>query len=173
MTIAASLFKRRFPLLLERIGRSEVDILLDVLVRVEVAPGAVLVQCGQRAESLFLIWEGALTLSTVANGQDIVLGTLGPGQHVGVAAVVEPGPAMATVAAARPSVVLRLDYAGLVIMRATHPRLAGNLLRALSLDLVDWLRAFEDYMAHRGQTRNVEDFVKLGRKLMGIKAEDL
>jgi hypothetical protein len=44
----------------------------------------------------------------------------------------EPGPAPTTITVAEPSTLLRLDHSGLVVLRATHPRLGSYLVQALS-----------------------------------------
>lgn len=170
MAITAKLLKRRFPVLLGRFEHGELETLLEALVPIEVPAGEQLHCCGDHADSLYLIWEGNLSLSMKSGGEDIPLGNLGSGQHIGSVAVIEPGPAPTTVMVAEPSTLLRLDYPTLVVLRTTHQQLAGHLLRTLSLDLVERLRFYEEGMAGRTQPpANPEEFAQLCRPLMGVK----
>lgn len=104
-------------------------------------------------------------------GQDVTIGTLGPGQTIGAVAVVEPGPSPVTVTVAEPGPLLRLNHAGLEALRKHHPRVGGHLLQTLSLGMAERLRIYEDYMTRRTHTGDSEEFVRLSRPLMGVKKE--
>lgn len=170
MAITVNRLKRRFSSLMGRFERGELATLLDVLVSIEVSSGEELQHYGGHADSLYLIWEGSLALSMEFHGKEIPLGTLGPGQHIGSVAVIEPGLAPTTVTVTESSILLRLDHPSLVVLRATHPRLSGHLLQALSLDLVQRLRRYEEGMVERTQPpADPEEFARLCRPLLGIK----
>ena len=119
---------------------------------------------GDPVDTLYLIWEGRLHLSMTHS-----LGALEPGQMVGVAEVIAPGPALATVTAATPCILLRLDHASLQNLRQTDPELGGLLLRNLSTDLVERLRAYEKSLSQQGWPANDDAIIHLGRQLMEIK----
>jgi len=170
VTVTADLLKRRFPGLMGRFERGELETLLNVLVPIEASSGKELHHCGNPADSLYLIWEGSLLLSMESDGEEIPLGNLGPGQHIGSVAVIEPGPAPTTVVVTEPSTLLRLDHSGFLVLRTIYPRLGGHFLQALSLDLAERLRSYEEGMARRTQPpSNPEEFARLYRPLMGIK----
>lgn len=170
MTMTAESLKSRFPLLLERLSPGEVGNLLNALTQIQASPGEELHRHGDQADSLYLVWEGSLLLSMAFDGREIPLGTLGPGQHIGSVAVIEPGSAPTTVTVAEPGTLLRLDHSGLNALRADHPRVGGHLVQALSLDLAERLRFYEEGMTGRNQPpRDPEEFARLCRPLMGIK----
>lgn len=171
MTITGNQLKQRFSSLLERFNGGDADSLLQVLTQVEAQSGEELHHYGSHADTLYLIYEGSLALSMVVDGKEIPIGTLNSGQHIGSVAVIEPGSSPTTVTAAEPSILLRLDHPGLEKFRSDQPRMAGNLLRALSMDLAERLRVYEEGMVDRTQSSgDVEEFVRLCRPLMGIKA---
>lgn len=163
MTITAELFHQRFASLLGKLDLPETQVLLDHLERVAAVPNETLVRCGRHADSLYLIWEGRLALSLEIAAQELAVGEIGPGQFVGVAAVIHPGPALLTVKVTEPGTLLRLTHEGLVQLRAAQPRLGSDLLRAFSLNLVNWLRTYEDYIAECNQPDDVVEFFRLGR----------
>lgn len=169
VTITAKQLQNRFPHLLEKFGRGEGKILLEMLDRIEVEPGTELHRYGDPDDSLYLIWEGKVMLSMPVAGRDIALGVLGSGQLIGAVAVVVPGPAPVTAMAAEPSVLLRLDHAGLETLRKNHPRIGGHFLQALSLNMTERLRIYEEYMSRRTRTGDPEEFVRLCQPLMGVK----
>ena len=163
MTITSQALKARFPNLLSKFSASELDTLLAALMLVQVAPGETLYRNGDHCDTMYLLWQGKLSLSLVLEEQEITLGDIGPGGFVGVLGVIDPGPALLTVKSSEASELLSLEHSGLVALRSTHPRLASNLLRALSLDLVEWLRDYEEYMAKRMNFDNIKDFLRIGR----------
>lgn len=171
MAITGDQFKQHFPLLLERFNRQEAETLLHTLDQIEAPSGEELHRCESHADSLYLIWEGSLALAMTVGDREISLGNLGSGQLIGSVAVIEPGPSPTTVTAAEPSTLLCLSHSGLKALRTDQPRLAGNLLRGLSLDLVERLRVYEEGMV--GRTRSstdTEEFARLCGPLMGIKS---
>lgn len=168
-TITSKQLRSRFPQLLGKLGRGEGKILLEALERVEVIPDEVLHRFGEQADSLYLIWEGGLALSMPVAGKEVPIGRLGPGSTVGSVAVVEPGPSPVTAAAAEPSSLLRLTHEGLSALRKKHPRVGGHLMQALSMNMAERLRVYEDMMTGRTRSGDPEEFVRLSRPLMGIK----
>ena len=137
--------------------------------RIDVPAGCQLLRYGEPADTLNLVWEGALQVSIGIGGQEISIGTVGPGHFVGIAAVIDPGPAVAHVSAAQPSTLLRLNHASLETLRANHPGVGGKLTRALSFELTEWLRTFEEYIAEREKPNDTEEFAQTIRHLLGLK----
>lgn len=152
-----------FPRLLARLNPGEVSILLDFLAIREVSPGSVLYRNGDYSDVMYFLWKGRLSLSLQLANEETVLGNLEAGQFIGVSGVIEPGPALLTVRVATPSILLSLDHAALKQLRAAHPRLGSKILRALSLDLAEWLRGYEEYMTDREEPDSIEVFFRIGR----------
>lgn len=171
MAITGDQFKQRFPLLLERLNHQEAENLLRALTQIEVSSGEELHHWESHADTLYLIWEGSLALAMMVGGKEIPLGSLRSGQLIGSVAIIEPGPSPTTATAAEPSTLLCLNHSGLKVLRTNQPRLAGNLLRGLSLDLAERLRVYEENMVERTRSSNdTEEFTRLCRPLMGIKS---
>lgn len=169
MTITSKQLRDRFPQLLEKLDRGEAKILLQSLQRIEAEPGTELHRYSDRADSLYLIWEGKVMLSMPVGGRDIALGVLGSGQLIGAVALVAPGPAPVTAMAAEQSILLRLDHGGLEALRKNHPRVGSHLLQAISLNMTERLRIYEEYMAKRTRSGDPEEFVRLCQPLMGVR----
>lgn len=169
MTITAAQLQQRFPQLVKKFNHRELQILLDAMERVDVPAGGQLLRCGEPADALNLVWEGALQVSIGIGDQEIPIGTVGQGHFVGIAAIIDPGLAVAHVSAARPSIVLRLTHAELEALRRNQPGVGGKLTRALSFELAEWLRTFEEYIAEREKPNDVEEFAQTVRHLMGFK----
>jgi CRP-like cAMP-binding protein len=163
LNITPKALQERFPRLLARLDLNEVDILLGFLATREVNPGTVLYRNGDHSDVMYLLWQGRLSLSLRLANEESVLGDLEPGQFIGVSGVIEPGPALLTVRAVTPSLLLCLDHAALKQLRAAHPRLGSKVLRALSLDLAEWLRGYEEYMTERAEPDDIEAFFRIGR----------
>ena len=169
MTITSKQLRDRFPRFCDRLSRGEAKILLKSLERVEAKPDEVLHRFGDHADSLYLIWEGKLSLSMPVGGKEVPIGTLGPGGSIGPVAVVDPGPAPVTVTVAEPSTLFRLTHEGLEALRKNHPRVGGHFLQSLCLSMTERLRVYEDFMTERTHTGDPEDLVHLSRPLMGIR----
>lgn len=163
MNLDAGSLKDRFSKLLEKLGLEEVQVLLKMMEPIEIQPYQVLSHCGEYSDSFLMVWEGKLSLSLSFKGKEIVLGDIGSGQFSGVAAVIDPGPALLTVTAVESGTVLRLTHAKLALLRATYPSIGSKLLRAFSLNLANWLRNYEEYMTKRVQPDNIVDFFRIGR----------
>jgi CRP-like cAMP-binding protein len=163
MTITPESLQNRFPQLLDKLNRAAVQSVLNSLERITATPGQVLYRYGEDADAFYLVWEGKVALSLTIAGEEKCLGTIGPGQFSGMAAVIDPGPALLSATVIGPSILLRLTHVGLVRLRATQPRVGSDLLRAFSLNLVNWLRTYEEYMAERDQPDNLVEFFRLGR----------
>lgn len=167
--LTADGLQRRFAVLLERFTRREVQILSEALERIDADAGKELHRGGDPIDALYLIWDGRLALAMPVGGELISLGTLGPGDLIGAVAIITPGSAMVTLTVTEPSILLRLDHAGLQALRKAQPRVGGQLLRALSLDLAERLRLYEEGITERTQPADVGEFIRLCRPLLGAK----
>lgn len=170
MTITAKGLKQRFPQFMDKMRSREVDTLLDAMQRVDAAPGHVLQHAGDKIDSFYLLWEGSIEILMRADGEEVSLGILVSGQAFGAVALIEPGPALTTATAVDASVLLRLNHERLADLRQRQPRVGGLVLRALSLDLAERLRLYEEGMVVRGSPpRDAEEFALLCRPLLGVK----
>lgn len=163
MTITPESLQNRFPQLLDKLNLAAVQSVLNHLERITATPGQMLYRCGEHADAFYLVWEGKVALSLTVAGEEKCLGTIGPGQFSGMAAVIDPGPALLSAKIIEPSLLLRLTHAQLLRLRTTQPRVGSDLLRAFSLNLVNWLRSYEEYLAERNQPDDFIEFFRLGR----------
>jgi CRP/FNR family transcriptional regulator, cyclic AMP receptor protein len=122
----------RFPALTARLGDAELPAFAAALKPQELAAGQALLVQGNGSESLYLVWDGELVVTVEADGKDAEVGRLAPGEMVGEESLLDPGPASATVTAAKPSRVLRLSRASLEDLVRSHARPATSVLHALS-----------------------------------------
>lgn len=98
--------------------------------------GAVLCREGESRAGLCVVAQGELTVEVGG----ALLTRVGPGEWVGEVALLDPGPASATVRAASDSTVLELDAAALDRLVADEPHIARAVVRALSGTLARRLR---------------------------------
>lgn len=168
MAITTEQLQQRFSQLLGKLDREEVQVLLDRLTPINVAPGEDVVRAEDHADSLYLIWEGKVAFFKEVSGKTIAVGTLGPGRFFGTEVVIDPAPEVGTSRAVESSILLRLDHASLEGLCDSHPRLGGHLLRALSLDMVDWLRAVKKYMTERTLPNDLRECIQMVRELRGL-----
>jgi CRP-like cAMP-binding protein len=153
--VTGETFSRRFRRLAGRLSPEDVDALLAVLVKQDVAAGEVVITQDAPFDALLLVWDGELDVSTETPKGDQALAHVGPGSFLGEASLLDPGPASATVTADQGCVLLRLDRAGFDGLCAERPALAGALLDELSRVLAGRVRAagdrLEDLLAERDE----------------------
>ncbi|MGO4956177.1 Crp/Fnr family transcriptional regulator [Luteococcus sp. Sow4_B9] len=104
----------------------------------QVAPGESLHRQGGRVRQLFVLHEGVVKLSHArADGSQRIVRTVEPGQVVGEHAFLTGGPSDHTATAIEPVVACVFDHRELERLMSQHPRIAGEMLRALSQRLLD------------------------------------
>ncbi len=177
MSYSHSEFKRRFPAIAGYLDLRDIEILGRALVPIEVAAGDVLITCGMKSDTLYLIWRGLLAVSIEAGRKRLLLGEVAGGKWVGEITMLEPGPATATVLAKEDSTLLALSNGAFEKLREEYPRIAGSLVKALSLNLAGRLRSCRQFLIKINEDQyfvestgdNREDrLVALGRMLMGL-----
>ena len=134
-----------------------------------------LVHDGTAANTLYFLWEGRMVAFVEEENVSIELGHIEPGATIGEVAVLDPGPATATVKAEVDSTVLALSPDGLSSLDRSHPAMCSKLLRMLSQLLVERLsEADELLLRHRhgpgeeaGAGGRREWPMKVYRKLFG------
>jgi CRP-like cAMP-binding protein len=121
----------------------EARALLAATEVVKLAPGDVLIERGKPGERLYVVVSGELG---VWLDGDKRINTIGPAGWTGEIAVLDPGPAAATVKATEPTVLRALTAEKLRWLRDHEPRIASKILHELSKELAARLR---------GQTRSL------------------
>jgi CRP-like cAMP-binding protein len=103
------------------------------LGRITLPTGAVLMSAEQRGEVAYVILTGTLrVLLADADGVEITLALLGPGEIVGEMALIDDDVRSATVVASEPVALLAFDRATFEYCRIHVPRLFDNLIRILA-----------------------------------------
>lgn len=103
----------------------------------QLAAGSLLIDEGQLHDGLLVVESGLLEVAV--DGE--VVGQVGPGGWVGEVALLDPGPASATVRALEDTVALCLMPETLGTLVLEEPRVARAVVRALSVSLARRLRA--------------------------------
>lgn len=165
MAITAHQLLGRFPRLLSGLDVTEAQIFLDTLVRRDVDSGQVVVRADELGDALHLVWEGRVAFYKEYRGREVCFGSLGRSRFFGSEQIVTPAAEPTTVRTMEPTVLLRLDHEALETLGEKYPRLSSNLLRALSRDMVGWLRTFETYMSQRALPNDLDECVAIVKKL--------
>jgi len=98
----------------------------------EYEAGAVIVQQGEAGDCMYVVQEGQVVATLEKDGQETMLGLLGPGDFFGEMCVFEKQPRSATVRAIGQARVLTVDKKGLLRQITVDPTLAFNLLEKMS-----------------------------------------
>lgn len=125
----------------------------------EYEAGAVIVQQGEAGDCMYVVQEGQVVATLEKDGQETMLGLLGPGDFFGEMCVFEKQPRSATVRALTPARVLTVDKKGLLRQITVDPTLAFNLLEKMSARIrtlnhqVAWLTGEQEAKsAKKGET---------------------
>ncbi len=100
------------------------------------------VRQGDPQDSLLIVGAGELELDLVSGSSQEVLSRIKPGDWTGAAELMEPGPALTTVAVVEAGWLLRLSHPSLMDLRQADPALGSKLLDRLSSDLARSLRRY-------------------------------
>jgi CRP-like cAMP-binding protein len=130
----------RYPGLTGEFSADDCRALLEVLTPVTVQAGEVLMEHGQQTDTMYLIESGLLAIRIDDRGEKLLLGRGAPGAVVGEIAMIEPGPASATVAAMEDTALLALSHDDFEKFRNDRPEAGNAMLQSISLDLVRRLR---------------------------------
>jgi hypothetical protein len=111
--------------LFERLSAEERQALATEMVHCEYAEGDIVITEGEKGSSLYVVASGEVKVYTKGpKGESILLATLGEGEFFGEVSVLTGRPRTATITAARPSELLRLDKERLdeLVRRFPHVR---------------------------------------------------
>ena len=129
-------FAHRFAALSADLGSGELDVLIGLLHRREVAEGEVLIAEGKTSDVLFLVWEGAAGVRL--GGAEV--GRYGTGATLGEISFLDGGPSTASVVTVLPTTLLWIDRATFESLYLAHPRIATCLLHAVCRELATRMR---------------------------------
>jgi CRP/FNR family cyclic AMP-dependent transcriptional regulator len=93
----------------------------------------VVIQKGDESSTLYAVVEGRLKVSISDNeGKEVILNTLGPGDHFGELAILGEGPRTATVITLEDSRLLTMSRSAFLDCLGKHPDIALALIRHLA-----------------------------------------
>lgn len=98
----------------------------------EYEAGAVIARQGETGDCMFVVQVGQVAATIEQDGQESMLGLMGPGDFFGEMCVFEKQPRGATVRALTDARVLTVDKKGLLRQITVDPTLAFNLLEKMS-----------------------------------------
>jgi CRP-like cAMP-binding protein len=107
------------------------------------AAGELVFREGDPGETMLFVTQGELTVSERVDGSMEHLGHVGPGQLLGEAALIVPGPRVTTACASRPSCVYAIGRSALESLREVAPVAARVLTGAAIGDVARRLRQLE------------------------------
>jgi CRP/FNR family cyclic AMP-dependent transcriptional regulator len=118
------------------VGRETLAFLAAKLRRRRFGRGEALVRQGEPAQALLLITSGSAKVSRLTeDGDEAVLGLVGPGGCIGEVAALDGSPRSATVTAVEPAETLVLARADLIAAVRDDPELALALIGTLAMRL--------------------------------------
>lgn len=141
MDISPEQLRHRFPELTRHMSRDQHLALIQHLDPRTISANDRLIQDGELCDVMFFVWVGRLSIVLNFDQQDLIVGYVGPGAWVGEIAVMDRGPACATVIAAEESVVLALSKEEFALLEKNHPVIASLILQVFSKELASRLRA--------------------------------
>lgn len=141
MDISSDQLRHRFPELTRYMSRDQQRVLIEHLDPRALSANDRLIQDGESLDVMFFVWAGRCSIVLNFDQQDLIVGSVGPGAWVGEIAVMDPGPACATVVVAEESVVLALTVEAFALLEKNHPVIASLILQVFSKELASRLRA--------------------------------
>ena len=90
---------------------------------------------------LYFVVSGSLVATVGTSSGDVSLGVVRPGSWIGEIGFIDGGLATATVKAGEATRVLEISHAELASLQQNHPRAAAVLMRTVTMQLAQRLRA--------------------------------
>ncbi len=141
MELTADELRKRFPQLTRHMTPEQVRVLIGYFEKHTVHADARIIEDGAPSKSMYLVVRGGVSIVLTMDQQELIVGALGPGAWVGEIAVMDPGPACASVVAAEDCELLALSLDAFIDMQNDHPIIASLLLQVLCAELAARLRA--------------------------------
>ncbi len=180
MELTADQLRHRFPEITRYMTQEQLRVLIDYFDRRTVRAGTQIIQDGEQSKTMHLIVQGRVSIVLNLEQQDLIVGSLGPGAWVGEIAVMDPGPACASVIAAEECDMFTISLDAFADLQKSHPIIASLLLQVLCAELAGRLRASNrllmDLIAREEKTRPAvigdPEWVKqLGAQLAGTRGK--
>lgn len=134
--------KKEFAILAKQLGEDQLDAVLRLSQVIDVAAGEAITHDLQPVDALYHILDGVFEVALYEDGESIRLGRLGAGQWIGEVALFSgERVASSTVTAEQPGRLLKMAYRDFATLRAQYPEAAARLVRVLSDEMVERLRA--------------------------------
>jgi CRP/FNR family transcriptional regulator, cyclic AMP receptor protein len=131
---------RKVLYILGQLDDEDIEWMLTAGTRDHVSAGATLIREGQAVDAVYIVLEGALSVTTKANqGKEVA--KLGAGEIIGEISFVDSRPPSATVVSTQESLVFRLDQARLSERLDTDTAFAARFYKALAVFLAGRLRS--------------------------------
>jgi signal transduction histidine kinase len=115
----------------------------DESEQVELEPGEIIIEEGALSEEMYVLVEGELIVSTSQQGRDIELARINPGEIVGELALLDKAPRIASVAASKPSLVIKVPATSFDRL-LDDPTVARRMFRTITARL----RSTEETLRH-------------------------
>jgi hypothetical protein len=109
------------------VPKDELVSLLTSVEPVRVAAGGTAVREGEAGDSLYLVVQGTLSVTTAGDGASVEVGRLGPGDFFGEVSLLTEKPRTATVTAVTDAELLRLGRDTVAELRRRHPEIEASL----------------------------------------------
>jgi CRP-like cAMP-binding protein len=140
----------RFGSVAKRLGQPDLETLGAAFQLHEAAPGEALVSEMTHSDELFLVIDGTLDISVRGGAGEHHLATLASGSMFGDVALLEPGPAGATVSTSQGATVLRMSRERFDRLRRDRPAAAAALLDEVLRSLAARLSAARHHLEQIG-----------------------
>lgn len=138
---------------------------LDAGVVREVEAGQTIFHQGDRARAGYLVLEGRVKVSQVTfEGHEVIVAVLGPGDILGLIAVLAEIPYPASAQAVEPSRLLGWDQETVWELLAAHPRLSLNALHVLAQRFRELQDRYRELATERVEQRIARSLVRLASK---------
>jgi CRP/FNR family cyclic AMP-dependent transcriptional regulator len=131
---------RKALLVLGILNDSDLDWMIATGAKREISPGDVLIHEGRPVESIFLVLDGALSVTSVAMGNRQIARLLS-GEIVGEMSFIDARPPSATVSALERSSVLVVPRSALQAKLNADPVFGARFYKALAVFLSDRMRS--------------------------------
>ena len=124
--------------------QEELDRLGSMATWARYEPGGVVFREGDPGDALFIVVSGQLRVLVATTSGEILLNTLGPGDIFGEIAVLDGRGRTATVAASKPSELLRIGRQEFLVFLEDFPRYTSTLVHVLASRIRSAVQVFPD-----------------------------
>jgi CRP-like cAMP-binding protein len=161
---------RRFPNLARHCRDEDLTAIVARMTLRQLEPGEHLLEEGAVSDRVYFLLDGSLVVTLALAAGSVEAGRFGPGTVFGEVALLDPGPATATVTASEPAAVLVLGRDALDDLRVHHPRAASSVLHALAHVLSERIRRASDWLGELRGSQPAPQTTLLGalRALLGL-----